>query len=80
MENNHDEKYGVPSLEELHLKSSELESCLYPGGETEALKRLESVLQDEVRISFYIFEYFYVFNSPNYVNHILSNVYTVKLR
>lgn len=49
VENDHDEKYGVPTLEELGVNSSELNPCLYPGGETESLKRLEKSLQNEVR-------------------------------
>ncbi|XP_028162379.1 cryptochrome-1 [Ostrinia furnacalis] len=35
------DEYDVPSLEELGLDESSLNPCKYPGGETEALKRLD---------------------------------------
>lgn len=47
VESDHDKKYGIPTLEELQIKPSVLNPCLYPGGESEALKRLERVLQNE---------------------------------
>ncbi|XP_034031416.1 cryptochrome-1-like [Thalassophryne amazonica] len=37
----HDERYGVPSLEELGFETEGLPSAVWPGGETEALKKLE---------------------------------------
>ncbi|XP_068096418.1 cryptochrome-1-like [Hyperolius riggenbachi] len=37
----YNEKYGVPTLEELGQDSSQLGPHLYPGGETEALRRLD---------------------------------------
>ncbi|KAM5132326.1 cryptochrome-1-like isoform 1-T1 [Mantella aurantiaca] len=37
----YDEKYGVPTLEELGQDPSQLGPHLYPGGETEALQRLD---------------------------------------
>ncbi|MEE6478177.1 hypothetical protein FKM82_011766 [Ascaphus truei] len=41
----HDEKYGVPSLEELGFDTEGLPSAVWPGGETEALTRLERHLE-----------------------------------
>ncbi|XP_040554661.1 cryptochrome-1 isoform X3 [Gallus gallus] len=41
----HDEKYGVPSLEELGFDTDGLPSAVWPGGETEALTRLERHLE-----------------------------------
>lgn len=48
LESDYDTKYAVPTVEELGVKISELHPCLYPGGETEALERLERVTQNEV--------------------------------
>ncbi|KAI4875908.1 hypothetical protein NFI96_032895 [Prochilodus magdalenae] len=42
---NHDEIYGVPTLEELGQDSSTLGPDLYPGGEQEALQRLDKYMQ-----------------------------------
>ncbi|XP_046667864.1 cryptochrome-1-like [Homalodisca vitripennis] len=42
---NHNERYGVPSLEELGFETEQLESPVWQGGETEALARLERHLQ-----------------------------------
>ena len=36
-----DDRYSPPSLEELGVSADQLEPCLFPGGETEALRRLE---------------------------------------
>ncbi|KAM4901384.1 cryptochrome-1 isoform 4-T5 [Sylvia borin] len=44
----HDEKYGVPSLEELGFDTDGLPSAVWPGGETEALTRLERHLERKV--------------------------------
>ncbi|XP_067913060.1 cryptochrome-1-like isoform X3 [Heterodontus francisci] len=41
----HNEKYGVPSLEELGFDTEGLHSAVWPGGETEALTRLERHLE-----------------------------------
>uniref|UniRef100_A0A673GR00 Cryptochrome-1 n=1 Tax=Sinocyclocheilus rhinocerous TaxID=307959 RepID=A0A673GR00_9TELE len=41
----HDEKFGVPSLEELGFDTEGLASAVWPGGETEALTRLERHLE-----------------------------------
>ncbi|KAG2459873.1 CRY1 protein, partial [Polypterus senegalus] len=41
----HDEKFGVPSLEELGFDTEGLPSAVWPGGETEALTRLERHLE-----------------------------------
>jgi len=38
----------VPSLEEFGLDESKLEVCLFPGGETEALRRMEENLNKKV--------------------------------
>lgn len=37
-------EYDVPALAELRVKEEELEPCLFPGGETEGLKRLEKFI------------------------------------
>nr|AGX93015.1 6-4 photolyase [Platynereis dumerilii] len=41
----HEEKYGVPSLAELEKKESDCGPSLFPGGETEALSRMEKYLK-----------------------------------
>ncbi|XP_064175587.1 cryptochrome-1b [Anguilla rostrata] len=41
----HDDKFGVPSLEELGFDTEGLATAVWPGGETEALTRLERHLE-----------------------------------
>ncbi|KAM9753732.1 cryptochrome-1b [Menidia menidia] len=41
----HDDKFGVPSLEELGFETEGLSTAVWPGGETEALMRLERHLE-----------------------------------
>ncbi|XP_028848504.1 cryptochrome-1-like [Denticeps clupeoides] len=41
----HSDKYGVPSLEELGFDTEGLPSAVWPGGETEALTRIERHLE-----------------------------------
>ncbi|XP_072109416.1 cryptochrome-1 [Mobula birostris] len=41
----HNDKYGVPSLEELGFDTEGLNPAVWPGGETEALTRLEKHLE-----------------------------------
>ncbi|XP_035380740.1 cryptochrome-1b isoform X2 [Electrophorus electricus] len=41
----HDDRFGVPSLEELGFDTEGLPSAVWPGGETEALTRLERHLE-----------------------------------
>ncbi|KAK5867716.1 hypothetical protein PBY51_012181 [Eleginops maclovinus] len=41
----HNEKFGVPSLEELGFETESLTTAVWPGGETEALMRLERHLE-----------------------------------
>lgn len=41
----HDDKFGVPSLEELGFDTEGLTTAVWPGGETEALMRLERHLE-----------------------------------
>uniref|UniRef100_A0AAY4BMH4 Cryptochrome-1 n=1 Tax=Denticeps clupeoides TaxID=299321 RepID=A0AAY4BMH4_9TELE len=41
----HDDKFGVPSLEELGFEVDTLTTAVWPGGETEALTRLERHLE-----------------------------------
>lgn len=43
-ESDHDKKYGVPSLEDLGKSEKECGPLLFPGGETEALRRLECMM------------------------------------
>ncbi|KTG05207.1 hypothetical protein cypCar_00004268 [Cyprinus carpio] len=45
----HDGKFGVPSLEELGFETDGLSSAVWPGGETEALTRLERHLERKVK-------------------------------
>ncbi|TWW64848.1 cryptochrome circadian regulator 1a [Takifugu flavidus] len=45
LSDDHDDKYGVPSLEELGFDTEGLSSAVWPGGETEALTRLERHLE-----------------------------------
>ncbi|XP_077986104.1 cryptochrome-1-like [Glandiceps talaboti] len=47
VDEDHDEKYGVPSLEDLGIDISTLGPSLYPGGEQEALKRMTEHLQNK---------------------------------
>jgi len=42
---NHDEKYAVPTLEELGFETDNLKATVWHGGETEALSRLERHLE-----------------------------------
>nr|XP_040028567.1 cryptochrome-1-like isoform X2 [Gasterosteus aculeatus aculeatus] len=48
MSEDHDDKFGVPSLEELGFDTEGLSSAVWPGGETEALARLERHLERKV--------------------------------
>lgn len=51
----HDDKFGVPSLEELGFETEGLATAVWPGGETEALTRLERHLERKVgRTPFFI--------------------------
>ena len=45
----HEEKFGVPSLKELGLDVSQLSTEVWHGGETEALVRLDRHLERKVR-------------------------------
>ncbi|CAG0924482.1 unnamed protein product, partial [Notodromas monacha] len=45
IDEDHDDKYGIPTLEELGFITSGLKQTLWPGGETEALTRLERHLE-----------------------------------
>ncbi|XP_052123942.1 cryptochrome-1 isoform X2 [Frankliniella occidentalis] len=45
IEDDHDEKYGVPTLEELGFDTEGLKPAVWLGGETEALARLEHHLE-----------------------------------
>lgn len=47
-EPDHDKKYGVPSLEDLGKSEKECGPLLFLGGETEALRRLESMMEKKV--------------------------------
>ncbi|KFM80671.1 Cryptochrome-1, partial [Stegodyphus mimosarum] len=41
VDSDYEEKYAVPTLEELKVNPEMLYPCLYPGGESEGMKRLE---------------------------------------
>lgn len=45
---NHDKEYGIPSLKELGLDTTTLGEELYPGGEQEALRRLDEHMKRTV--------------------------------
>ncbi|CAG5927389.1 unnamed protein product [Menidia menidia] len=49
LSDDHDDKFGVPSLEELGFDTEGLSSAVWPGGETEALTRLERHLERKVK-------------------------------
>ena len=49
LESHDEEQYGLPSLEELGHDLSCLQEALFPGGEVEALRRLEESMQRTVR-------------------------------
>lgn len=46
---NHEEEFGIPSLEDLGLDTSSLGPDVFPGGETEALRRLDEHMQRTVQ-------------------------------
>ena len=50
----HEEKYGVPSLEELGLDIRKIHAAVWHGGEKEALVRLNRHLERKVCILFSI--------------------------
>ena len=55
----HDDKFAVPSLEELGFETEGLATAVWPGGETEALTRLERHLERKVRSSpFFISQHY----------------------
>jgi len=45
------QKYGLPTLEELGHDLSCLQEVLFPGGEEEALRRLEEHMERTVRMA-----------------------------
>lgn len=49
-------KYDIPTLEELGVDQSQLGLCLFPGGETEGLARLEKCLEKKVGIAYFIYD------------------------
>ncbi|GIY03032.1 cryptochrome-1 [Caerostris extrusa] len=57
IEDDHEIKYNVPTLKELNVDESDLNPCLFPGGESEALRRLEQILPKE--------DYICKFEKPN---------------
>ncbi|XP_035217616.1 cryptochrome-1-like isoform X2 [Stegodyphus dumicola] len=69
IDSDYEEKYAVPTLEELRVNPEILYPCLYPGGESEGMKRLEHVLQDE--------EWICKFEKPNTSPNSLSPSTTV---
>lgn len=44
----HEKDYGIPTLEELDLDTTPLEEELFPGGEQEALRRLDEHMKRTV--------------------------------
>lgn len=57
----HEEEFGIPTLEDLGLDTSSLGQELFPGGEQEALRRLDEHMQRTVHTFIYIYFYFYTF-------------------
>ncbi|KAM4721522.1 cryptochrome-2 isoform 2-T2 [Rhinophrynus dorsalis] len=53
IKSNHDDSYGVPSLEELGFPSDNLGPAVWPGGETEALARLDRHLERKAWVASY---------------------------
>ncbi|XP_069596014.1 cryptochrome-2 isoform X1 [Ranitomeya imitator] len=53
IKSSHDETYGVPSLEELGFPSEKQGSAVWPGGETEALARLDRHLERKAWVANY---------------------------
>ncbi|XP_078077522.1 cryptochrome-2-like [Mustelus asterias] len=53
IQENYDEMYGVPSLEELGFDTSELGPAVWQGGETEALARLYKHLEQQASVANY---------------------------
>ncbi|XP_038663739.1 cleavage stimulation factor subunit 3 isoform X5 [Scyliorhinus canicula] len=53
IQENHDQMYGIPSLEELGFDTSELGPAIWQGGETEALARLSKHLEQQTSIANY---------------------------
>ena len=51
----HEEKFGVPSLKELGLDLSEMSPEVWHGGETEALIRLDRHLERKVTFNFILY-------------------------
>lgn len=52
---NHEKEYGIPTLEELGLDTAPLGEDLFPGGEQEALRRLDEHMKRTVnQIHIYI--------------------------
>ncbi|GCB78303.1 hypothetical protein scyTo_0020661, partial [Scyliorhinus torazame] len=49
----HDDKYGVPTLEELGFDTEGLPSAVWPSGETEALTRLERHLERKAWVAYF---------------------------
>ncbi|XP_052224895.1 cryptochrome-2-like [Dreissena polymorpha] len=45
-----EEGYDVPSLEDLGKREEDCGPCLYPGGETEALRRIDYILKKPARV------------------------------
>lgn len=41
-------KYLIPSLEEVGVDAKQLRPCIYPGGETEAVRRMEEHIARKV--------------------------------
>jgi len=54
----HNSLYGVPTLADLGKTESDCGACLFPGGETEALKRMERMLAKSVSIEIGWIEYY----------------------
>ncbi|XP_075693136.1 cryptochrome-2 [Rhinoderma darwinii] len=53
IKNTHDKTYGVPSLEELGFPSENQGAAVWPGGETEALARLDRHLERKAWVANY---------------------------
>ncbi|CAG2250086.1 CRY [Mytilus edulis] len=55
---NHDTEYGVPTMADLGKDDSECGPLLFPGGESEGLKRLDTMMKKQ----YYYYSLYYLYN------------------
>ena len=57
MVDDHDDKYGVPTLEELGFECDNLKQSVWVGGETEALSRYTALRLNNIRKPPFLFRF-----------------------